>query len=61
MTFDGQPAKKFSVAEQGSQKIQWAKQSAVSGEYSSDYIFYLGSNNYAHKPALTGFNPALLI
>ena len=51
MTFDGQPAKKFSVAEQGSQKIQWAKQSAVSGDYSSDYIFYLGSNNYAHKPA----------
>jgi hypothetical protein len=37
MTFDGQPAKKFSVAE-----------NAVSAEYSSDYMFYLGSNNYAH-------------
>jgi hypothetical protein len=48
MTFDGQPAKKFSVAEQGYQQVQWHKQNAVSAKYSSDYMFYLGSNNYAH-------------
>jgi hypothetical protein len=46
MGFDDQPAKKFSVAEQGYQQVQWHKQNAVSAEYSSYYMFYLGPSIY---------------